>query len=77
MAAAGEGGAAVQGGESEVGQDVGHHGEHPGVGEADVEDGVLVDEVGEAVGAGLLMHFKAGLVAFGDGDLAEATADYV
>jgi hypothetical protein len=56
VALAREGGAAVERGQREVAEHVGDAGQHCRMGEADLEDRVLVDKIGEPVGPGLLMY---------------------
>ena len=63
MALAGQRGPEVQRGELKVAQHVVHAGQQPGIGEAGPEHPALVDQVGQPVGAGLLMDFEPGLVA--------------
>jgi hypothetical protein len=73
---AGFGGAAVEAGEFEVpAEDVGDAGEDLGLREDDVEERVFVDEVGEAVGAGFLVNFFAGFIAFGVEDFGVLLID--
>jgi hypothetical protein len=64
-AVAGPRGPEVERGEPEAAQHVGDAGQHPGVGETGVEHRALVDEIGEPVGPGLLVHLDPGLVALG------------
>ena len=65
VAVAGPRGPEVERGELEVAQHVGDAGQHPGVGEAGLEHRALVDQIGEPVGPGLLVHLDPGLVALG------------
>jgi len=76
QALAGESGAAVECGEFHVVlQDVGDAGEKSRMGEADAEDLALVDEVGEARGAGFLVDFESSLFLFDGEEFGEPVAN--
>jgi hypothetical protein len=78
VALAGEGSAAVEGRESELGaEDVPHRGEDAGMAEADLEHGILVDQVGQPVGALFLVHLEAGPVALGGGEFGRSCVEGV
>ncbi len=64
-AVAGQRGPEVKRGELEVAKHVGDAGQHPGVGEAGLEHRALVDQIGEPIGPGLLVHLDPGLVPLG------------